>query len=518
MRSIQTRLCYLLLFLSVLQVNQLFAQEVPEEIEFAGITLKLNSKAKNLIQNQVNLLREDKNTFTHKVEIADRFMPLITDILQKNDLPLDFKYLALLDDNSPDSLFFWQMSKDLGLDLGLEINDEVDERENIYTVSEKVANFLKINHVVLQNWWLTILSYPLKEGDPMQEFQKLFPGADLRQIALQKEFTLDENTHPQILKLIAEAVAYSDALNTSPQRDIELVSFQEASGLSLDEVSKNFSLPTDELKKYNKWLKAPKVPQDKKYDLLVPMPSASPSADVKLLTSPSGEYTYTTSNEASVHVVESGETLYRISRQYDVTVLELIKWNNLNRNSVLQIGQKLYVVQQSYNNNPTPSPTPNPSPNPTPSPSTRETVSTQTFFHTVQRGENLYRLSRQYDVSVSDIKSWNNLSSNTLSVGQSLKIQKKVRTTGNTNSSNTNNSNTNTENQNNNSTNTPINNNPNPESHTPTHQSQYKCRDELQQKKPQTQTGTRCDVYRRYSVEYQSKRQKSHPKRCRFID
>ena len=256
MRSIQTRLCYLLLLFSVFQINQLFAQEVPEEIEFAGITLKLNSKAKSLIQNQVNLLKEDKSTFEHKVKIADTFMPLITDILQKNDLPLDFKYLALLDDKSPDSLLFWQMSKDLGLDLGLEINDEVDERENIYTVSEKVANFLKINHVVLQNWWLTILSYPLKEGDPVKEFQKLFPGADLRQIALQKEFTLDENTHPQILKLIAEAVAYSDALSTSPQRDVELVSYQDASGLSLDEVSQNFSLPTDQIKKYNKWLKA----------------------------------------------------------------------------------------------------------------------------------------------------------------------------------------------------------------------------------------------------------------------
>ena len=199
------------------------------------------------------------------------------------------------------------------------------------------------------------------------------------------------------------------------------------------------------------------------------MPSASPSAEVKYLTSPSGEYTYTTSNEASVHIVESGETLYRISRQYDVSVLELIKWNNLNRNSVLQIGQKLYVVKQSYDNTPTPnpSPTPTPNPSPTPSPSTKETMRTQTVFHTVQRGDNLYRLSRKYNVSVSEIKRWNNLSSNTLSVGQSLKIQKKVRTTSTTNTSNTNNSNTNTNNQNSNSNNTPINNTPTPTPNPP---------------------------------------------------
>ena len=447
MTSIQTRLCCLLLFVSFFQIARIQAQEVPEEIAFAGITLKLSPKAKNLIQNQVNLLLEDQATFTHKVKIADTFMPLITDILQKNELPLDFKFLALLDDTSPDSLVFWQMSKELGLDLGLQINDEVDERENIYTVSEKIANFLKINHVVLQNWWLTLLSYPLKSGDPVKQFQELFPGVDLNQLALRKEFTLDEKTHPQILKLIAQAVAYNDALSLNPQRDIELVSYPDASGLSLEEVAQNFSLPNKELKKYNSWLKTSKIPQDKKYDLLVPMPSASPTTEVKLLTSPSGEYTYTTANEANVHVVESGETLYRISRQYNVSVLELIQWNRLERNSVLHIGQKLYITGQNSQN---PVPTPTPTPSSTPS-SSSQTTSTTTINHYVKQGETLYRISRKYDVSVREIKNWNGLSDSNLSVGQVIKIKTKTASTTPNSPSNTPTNNNNPNNNNSNS-------------------------------------------------------------------
>ena len=47
---------------------------------------------------------------------------------------------------------------------------------------------------------------------------------------------------------------------------------------------------------------------------------------------------------------------------------------------------------------------------------------TKTLFHTVRRGETLYRISRKYKVSVDDIKEWNNLANNNLTVGQDLVI------------------------------------------------------------------------------------------------
>jgi len=49
-------------------------------------------------------------------------------------------------------------------------------------------------------------------------------------------------------------------------------------------------------------------------------------------------------------------------------------------------------------------------------------IRTQTLFHTVQRGETLYRISRKYKVSVDDLKEWNSLTNNNLTVGQDLVI------------------------------------------------------------------------------------------------
>lgn len=102
------------------------------------------------------------------------------------------------------------------------------------------------------------------------------------------------------------------------------------------------------------------------------------------------------SAETDFHVVATGETLYSISRIYSVSVDELIRLNQLD-NTQLQIGQKL-KIKDSAN-------------------------SLAMKKHVVKSGETLYSISRMYGVSISDIKIWNNLESESLKVGQILEIK-----------------------------------------------------------------------------------------------
>jgi LysM repeat protein len=46
----------------------------------------------------------------------------------------------------------------------------------------------------------------------------------------------------------------------------------------------------------------------------------------------------------SVHVVQAGETVFRIARQYGVSVQQIRKWNNL-KNDMIEVGQQLVVAQ-----------------------------------------------------------------------------------------------------------------------------------------------------------------------------
>lgn len=99
----------------------------------------------------------------------------------------------------------------------------------------------------------------------------------------------------------------------------------------------------------------------------------------------------------NVYVVKKGDTLWSIANNFNVSVNDLKNANNKSNNS-LSIGEKLII----------------------PGKSTGENVSTTIYI--VKSGDNLYSIARRYNVTVNEIKSLNNLSSNLLSIGQKLSI------------------------------------------------------------------------------------------------
>lgn len=99
----------------------------------------------------------------------------------------------------------------------------------------------------------------------------------------------------------------------------------------------------------------------------------------------------------NVYVVKKGDTLWSIANNFNVSVNDLKNANNKSNNS-LSIGEQLII----------------------PGKSTGENVSTTIYI--VKSGDNLYSIARRYNVTVNEIKSLNNLSSNLLSIGQKLSI------------------------------------------------------------------------------------------------
>lgn len=93
------------------------------------------------------------------------------------------------------------------------------------------------------------------------------------------------------------------------------------------------------------------------------------------------------------YIVKSGDSLYSIAKKYNTSVDELKSLNNLTSN-MLSVGQKLNIpVIEEVSN-----------------------------VYTVKSGDNLYSIARKFNTTVNEIKSKNNLSSNTLSIGQKLII------------------------------------------------------------------------------------------------
>ncbi len=118
------------------------------------------------------------------------------------------------------------------------------------------------------------------------------------------------------------------------------------------------------------------------------------------------------------HTVVAGETLYQISKKFNVTLDELKKWNNLTDNAI-KLGQQLIVVAP-----PTAAPAKT---EPTPAATSETQVQTITSdtYHTVGAGESMYQISRKYGVTIKDIMEWNKKSDFNVKPGEKLLIKKK---------------------------------------------------------------------------------------------
>ena len=107
---------------------------------------------------------------------------------------------------------------------------------------------------------------------------------------------------------------------------------------------------------------------------------------------------YASIPEEGFYIVKSGDTLWSIAKNYGVNVNDIKQLNNLTSN-LLSVGQQLKI------------------------PGIDSETSEQTYV--VKSGDSLYSIANRYNLSVNELKSYNNLTSNNLRIGQLLKIPTK---------------------------------------------------------------------------------------------
>ncbi|MBN2862722.1 MAG: lytic transglycosylase domain-containing protein, partial [Bacteroidales bacterium] len=99
------------------------------------------------------------------IKRANRYLPVIEKILEKNNIPDDFKYLAAAESEFSNVISpagatgFWQIMQATGREEGLEINNEVDERYNLEKATQFACDYFRRSYERYGSWTLAAASY-----------------------------------------------------------------------------------------------------------------------------------------------------------------------------------------------------------------------------------------------------------------------------------------------------------------------------------------------------------------------
>jgi membrane-bound lytic murein transglycosylase D len=246
--------------------------EIPASVSFGGITVKFDRSAQNLIEEDVKNLMSNKKFWEEKMERAILYFPVVESILMDEEVPIDFKYLAVQESSfkpdvvsSSNAVGYWQFKPETARELNLRVDDEVDERKNISSSTHAAAWYLKKNNQQFNNWVSSLYSYYQGAGG----VKKIVPA----NWAYAREVTLTGKIDRYILRFFAHKIALEAGIERFRSTNkIALLESEYGKGQSFDEISRNLGISSKELESYNKWVTNGRIPTDREYLITIPVP------------------------------------------------------------------------------------------------------------------------------------------------------------------------------------------------------------------------------------------------------
>lgn len=395
------------LWLFTFQV-QAQAPTVPSSIKIAGVHLKLTPGAREEIQKDVNALRASDKYFRIKLDRVNLYFPIIERILKEEGVPEDIKYLsvqesALISDavSSANAVGYWQFKDFTGREVGLRVDNKVDERKNIVAATHGAAKYFKRNNFYFKNWIYAVSAYQAGAGGAKKYVDKENFGKD--------RLTITKNTHWYVLRFIAHVIAFQDEVGGPHREGLRLEEYTKGAGKSLDDIAEELGVDKDLLKDYNKWLRHGRIPDDKPYTVIVPVKGKSPKGLkeqedrplTRTIETPKAAPTrypdqiaggfatnqrtiFIKINGIEAVMAAKGDNIVSLAMKSGISSTRLMKYNDLKEGQSIQPGE-IYYIKNKKN---------------------RSAIR----YHVAQYDESLWDISQKYGIKLKKLAQKNRVS------------------------------------------------------------------------------------------------------------
>ena len=157
---------------------------------------------------------------------------------------------------------FWQFKDYTAVEMGLRVDKEIDERLNIVSSSRAAARYIKKNNFYFNNWIFALQAYQMGAGGAMKSLPKNLSGA--------KNMEITSATYWYVKKYLAHKIAFEDVVEGAGQ--VKAIPYENHSSKLLTDIAREVSVSEEELKSYNKWTKTGRIPDDRTYTVIIPVP------------------------------------------------------------------------------------------------------------------------------------------------------------------------------------------------------------------------------------------------------
>lgn len=164
---------------AIMNGYKVFAPVIPDTLTFAGERVPLATYyVRESLDNEliVNMYRQSSTVLYFKR--ANRYFPVIEPILKKNGIPIDFKYLCVIESGLTNATSpakaqgFWQFMASTGANYGLIVNDEIDMRDNLVASTEAACKYLRSLYNKFHSWTAAAAAYNCGENGLARRIDK----------------------------------------------------------------------------------------------------------------------------------------------------------------------------------------------------------------------------------------------------------------------------------------------------------------------------------------------------------
>ena len=403
----------------------------------------LNEKTPFQIDYNPSLERVIKSFLVGKRDLMERmltasqfYFPMFEQELDNHNIPLEIKYLAVVESalnprarSRVGATGLWQFMYSTGKMYKLNVSSYVDERRDPLKSTKAASQYLSKLHEIFGDWDLALAAYNSGPGNVNKAIRR--SGGHENYWNIRRFLPRETAGYVPAFQAVMYIFEYADEHGlkkiNAERPYFETDTVMVKSLITFQQISDLVDVSMEELRTLNPAYKLDIIPfvKGKEYSLRLPAHAvgrfvsneeaiyAYVANDLKKREKPLPQMV--TSQERIRYRVRSGDYLGKIAERYGVGVSQIKRWNGL-RSDNLRVGQRLTIFPRKPV-------TQVASAKPSKTKSSNSGTSLNSKVHTVQKGDSLWTISRQYPgVSIENLKEWNGLRGNNLTPGTKLKL------------------------------------------------------------------------------------------------